>query len=159
MAAEHDVEPIASAVVDELALTQLGYAVEIEKAGSHITITLGHPLLLDSTVGVSIDYTSESWPEELRDLLDGHPDVRITRGSAVVRPEAVRLVAILRNAARVAWLRKPISEDKIDVAMNTISSAALAVKAAGWLTEEEVDWLMMALDGDQETFAGRRATS
>jgi len=91
----------------------------------------------------------------LRRTVAAHPEVRLTTGAAAVRPEAVRLVATLRNAARVGWLRKPISEARTDGALQAIRSAALGMEAAGLLTEREVGWLMGAMEADQETFAAR----
>ena len=135
-------------LVEELELEANGYNVELlEGPMGHLTVQLGHPLLLSNEWSVTADPGRPEWQVWVREQLLGWPDLSLTRGMPV-RPEALPILAALRNGATQGRLTNPDSE--VDPALWAIYSAALALVGGGVLTRQEADWLERALESDQE---------
>lgn len=114
-----------------------------------MTIKVGHPLLLDNVWHLTNDPKKPGWRDWFRSRLLAWPDGDLVR-EAVVRPSSVPIVAALRNGGIQARLGE--SEEVCQGAVHAVSSAALALTAASLLTPDEADWLLRAVEVDQDWF-------
>lgn len=135
-------------LVEELGLSTLGYRAAFKRESSgRVTVRLQHALLLDNQWSVTTDPSGPNWGDWVRERIASWPDLSLVR-EAVIRPEAVPIVAALRNGAIIG--RLGLSDDAAQGAIRAITLAGRALAAASVLTDDEAEWLDRALEADQE---------
>ena len=96
-------------LVEELELSTLGYRAAFKRESSgRVTVRPQHPLLLDNQWSATTDPSGPNWRDRARERIASWPDLSLVR-EAVIRAEAVPIVAALRNGAIIG--RLGLSED------------------------------------------------
>jgi hypothetical protein len=140
-------------VVEEFGPAELGYQISYSQASDGwVTVAFGHPLLLEKQWCLTENVTQPGWENRIREQLRSARDIPLTREAAVIRRQSIPIVAALRHGATMSRLRFGNSDDAVDAALWATSSAMLALVSAAVLTKEETDWLMSALEADQDAF-------
>ena len=142
--------PLAE-LLEELALRELGYRLTYREApGGWVTVAFGHALLLQDEWMLTTNIDKPGWDDWIREQIVSSSDVALVRQAGVLRPESVPIVAALRHGAHMGRLRHHQSADAADAALLAVSSATRSLLAASVLTQEEADWLLRALEADQD---------
>jgi hypothetical protein len=152
MGESNEIREIAD-VVEEFGLAELGYQTSYSQvSGGWLTVAFGHPLLIEKRWSLTDNVTHPGWEDRIREHLRSAPDIALTRQAAVIRTQSVPIVAALRHGAVMSRLRFGNSAEAIDASLWATSSATLALASGSVLTLEETDWLMSALETDQDVF-------
>ncbi len=143
----------ARRLADELGLFALGYEVKIEyDLQGHVAIQLRHPLRGNGVYGWhTLSGLDPDWPAKLAAKISRWPDIEVVRKAGKVRPESVPILRALRHAEVMQLLRHRRFRAGANAAVAAIENVAFGLQEmAGILNEDEVDWLLMAFESDQE---------